>query len=269
MLAFPNAKINLGLQIVSKRSDGYHNIVSCLYPIPWYDVLEILPSEKFDFKQTGQIIPGSLEENLCVKAYRLLQSKYNLPPVSIHLHKTIPTGAGLAGGSADCAFTLRLLNQIFNLELKTDELALYAAQLGSDCPFFIKNLPAIASGRGTDLSMIDLDLSGYFMVLIYPNVHVSTKDAYQGVRPAAPQFELAATITKPITEWRKLMVNDFEKSIFELKPDIGKIKELLYSKGAVYASMSGSGSTVFGLFKADVSAEFKSIKHPIFFCLLK
>jgi len=269
MLAFPNAKINLGLQIISKRPDGYHNIVSCLYPIPWYDVLEIIPSKTFDFKQTGQLIPGNKDENLCVKAYQLLQTKYDLPPVSIHLHKAIPTGAGLAGGSADCAFTLRLINQVFNLGLKAAELENYAAQLGSDCPFFIQNLPAIATGRGTHLSPISLDLAGYFMVLIYPDIHVSTKEAYQGVIPQTPQYGLIENILNPVSEWKSKIENDFEKSIFQLKPQISQIKEYLYSKGAVYASMSGSGSTIFGLFKEDVSAEFKSLKHPIFFCLLK
>lgn len=252
MLSFPNAKINLGLNIVSKREDGYHNIESCFYPIPWRDSLEVIEAASFAFHSYGLDIPGDASSNLCVKAYELLKADHDLPPVEIHLLKNIPMGAGLGGGSADGTFTLKLLNDLFQLNLSSLQLEAYALQLGSDCPFFIQNQPAIATGRGEGLELIDLDLSGCTLAIHNPGIHISTKEAYAGITPKQPEISVADIISRPIQEWKDLLHNDFEDSIFPSHPAITQLKQDMYAAGAIYASMTGSGSTVFGLFEGEV-----------------
>ncbi|WP_370089770.1 4-(cytidine 5'-diphospho)-2-C-methyl-D-erythritol kinase [Ekhidna sp.] len=252
MITFPNAKINLGLNIVSKREDGYHNIESCFYPIPRHDSLEVIEAASFAFHSYGLDIPGDATSNLCVKAYELIKADFDIPPVEIHLLKTIPMGAGLGGGSADGAFTLKMLNNLFRLELSDSQLETYCLKLGSDCPFFIKNLPAIATGRGEHLQPIDLDLSGYYLAIYNPGIHVSTKEAYAGVTPRKAKISISNFINTPIQEWKDKLVNDFESSIFPNHPEIEQLKREMYDAGAIYASMTGSGSTVFGLFEEVV-----------------
>ncbi|WP_420575816.1 4-(cytidine 5'-diphospho)-2-C-methyl-D-erythritol kinase [Ekhidna sp.] len=261
MIVFPNAKINLGLNIVSKREDGYHNIESCFYPIPWHDSLEVIEAASFTFCSYGLEIPGDSSSNLCVKAYELLKADFKIPAVEIHLLKNIPMGAGLGGGSADGAFTLKMLNELFELGLTNLQLEAYALQLGSDCPFFIKNQSAIARGRGEQLEPIDLDLSGYYLAIHNPGIHVSTKDAYTGVTPHQPKSSVSEIIRKPIENWKETLKNDFEASIFPNHPEIEQLKKEMYEVGAVYASMTGSGSTVFGVFEDRIeNAEWKSFE---------
>lgn len=242
MIAFPPCKINLGLNVVRKRSDGYHDIETCFYPVPWTDILEVIPSDKFEFTMSGNSIPGN--DNLCVKAYDLLKP----PPARIHLHKIIPTGAGLGGGSSDAAWTLRLLNDVFNLGLKNEDLKRHAAKLGSDCSFFIDDVPMIGSGRGEVLLPANVNLKGKFIVIVKPDVHVSTVEAYSGIVPKESTLDIE---TVPFDEWRNHLKNDFEESIFRKHPAIAVIKDGLYRAGANYASMSGSGSAVFGIFSMN------------------
>lgn len=254
MISFPNAKVNLGLNILAKRPDGYHEISSCLYPIPWCDILEVVPSEKLSFSQTGLKIDGDPMNNLCVKAYEVLAKDFELPPVSIHLHKVIPMGAGLGGGSSDGTFCLKAISQIFNLGLSIAELETYAAVIGSDCPFFVKNIPSIATGTGTSLKPIDLDFDVSFIGVIYPDVHVSTQQAYSGTTPKTPVKVIEEIIPIDIKEWQDLLYNDFEKSVFHQFPKIKDTKDKMIEAGAIYASMSGSGSAVFGLFESEPKA---------------
>lgn len=257
MITFPNAKINLGLNITGKRPDGYHNLETVFYPIPLEDALEItLPNNtehKFALHQSGMEIAGDPETNLVVKAYKLLDEKYHLPPVDIYLYKRIPSGAGLGGGSADAAFMLKLLNEKFALNLSTNQLEEYAAVLGADCAFFIKNAPTFAEGIGNLFSPIALSLTGYQLLLVKPDIFVSTREAFARIRPHQPEHSLKEVIERPVSEWKSLMVNDFEKSVFPQHPAIGEIKEKLYREGAIYAAMSGSGSSVFGLFAPEAT----------------
>lgn len=255
MIVFPNAKINLGLNILERRADGFHNLESVFYPVGWSDALEILPAEKFSFQSSGIKIDGDLTGNLCVKVYQALKDKFNLPPVSIHLHKNIPIGAGLGGGSSDAAFTLRLLNQLFQLHLSTTEMQNFIRPFGSDCAFFIENKPVFAFGKGDQFNETELRLTGKHIVLIYPNLHVSTKEAYDGIVPQIPKNHLIDSIQKEIFTWKNSLKNDFEKSIFIKYPAISKLKEELYKMGALYASMSGSGSTVYGIFKEEMNMD--------------
>lgn len=259
MITFPNAKINIGLHITARRPDGYHNIETLFYPIALSDVLEIVPSQgnETTLTITGIKVDGELENNLVMKAYRLLQSKYPLPPVDIHLHKVIPFGAGLGGGSSDAAFTLKMLRDMFSLQLTNEELAAYASRLGADCPFFIYNSPLIATGIGDEFSNIDFTLNGKHIVLVKPSISVPTAQAYSQVTPRIPDVELCKKVTTPIASWRNNVVNDFEKSVFAIHPRIAAIKQRLYDMGAEYASMSGSGSSVFGIF--NHSCPFTSI----------
>ncbi len=270
MVCFPNAKINLGLTIIEKRTDGYHNLESLFYPISLCDVLEVVENpkaaEKKDSKQvicfesTGIPISGDPLSNLCVKAYELLSKDYPMPPVKIHLHKIIPVGAGLGGGSSDAACFIKLLNDKFELGLSWGEQHHYAKQVGSDCSFFISNKPAFAKGRGDELEPANVQLSGYRLVLIYPGIFISTAEAYSKVKPKKRDKELDTVIDglKP-ENWKGLVTNDFEDSVFDLHPLLSGIKKNLYAKGAVYASMSGSGSSVYGLFteKVDLKKEYK------------
>ena len=248
MITFPNAKINLGLQILRKRPDGFHDISSLFLPIPLTDVLEVVPSNSLAFTSSGLAIPGSPDDNLCLKAYELLRRDFDLPPVAIHLHKVIPMGAGLGGGSSNGAFLLVMLNSMFSWKLNEAQLEAYAAQLGSDCPFFIKNQAAIASGRGTELAPFPVDLKGHYLLLVFPDIHVGTKEAYAGVRPNDEQETTTDILALPIRDWKNRLVNDFEGSVFANHPALNTIKEALYHSGAVYASMTGSGSTIFGIF---------------------
>ncbi len=248
MVTFPNVKINLGLNILKKRADGFHDIESCFYPVNWCDALEIIPSSKLTFRSFGIDIPGNPEENLCLKAYHLLKKDFDIPPVEIILLKNVPIGAGLGGGSSDASFTLKTLNEIFSLSLSNEQLRRYASQLGSDCPFFINNQPVIASGTGTTFSDSSIQLSGKHITIIYPNIHVSTKEAYANVQPNDQTIPIEKLISAPIEAWRNELKNDFELSLFPKYPQLQELKDLLYDKGARYASMTGSGSAVYGIF---------------------
>ena len=255
MITFPNAKINLGLNIVEKRPDGYHNLETIFYPIPLQDALEITPWEggerKYKLAQSGIQIAGDDENNLVVKAYKLLDSLYNLLPIEINLLKHIPSGAGLGGGSADAAFMLCMLNQHFQLNIPNDQLEVYAAQLGADCAFFVENKPTFAEGIGNIFSPIELSLKGYKLLLVKPDIFVSTRDAFAQIKPKRPTISLKEVAKMPVEAWKTYMVNDFEESVFPQFPAIADIKAKLYDMGAIYASMSGSGSSVFALFKGD------------------
>lgn len=259
MICFPNAKINLGLNIVSRRANGYHNLETVFYPIRLKDALEIVPSESnepYRFFQTGIEIKGNADDNLVIKALKLISQEKEIPPIDVHLLKKIPFGAGLGGGSSNAAFMLKLLNETFSLGYSEIDLIRLAAQLGADCPFFIINKPAFATGIGEELEVIELDLSNYVFVLVKPDVFVSTKDAFAMITPAQPEISLKEIIKQPVSEWKELMRNDFEASIFPKYPEIGKIKQKLYDYGAVYASMSGSGSSVYGFFEKDIDIRF-------------
>ncbi|WP_143962303.1 4-(cytidine 5'-diphospho)-2-C-methyl-D-erythritol kinase [Litoribacter populi] len=251
MLSFPNAKINLGLYVTSKRKDGYHEIETCMVPIPLFDALEIIPGKKTEFTTTGLSIPGKEGDNLILKGLKLMRKDFNeLPHVHVHLHKNIPMGAGLGGGSADGAFALNTFNTLFDLHLESWFLEDYAAQLGSDCPFFIENTPKIATGRGEILEPIEIDLKGKWILLINPNIHIGTKEAYQGLTPKKPAKPLKEVLGNT-SLWKDDLVNDFETSVFAQHPQIQEIKDSLYEEGAYYASMSGSGATVYGLFDKE------------------
>lgn len=252
MITFPNAKINLGLNIVEKRPDGYHNLETVFYPVPIEDALEVnvlhQPGPKFRLHGAGLPIEGEAENNLVVKAYKLLDAEFNLPPVDIHLYKNIPSGAGLGGGSSDAAYMLKLLNEKFGLNLSDDALEEYAARLGADCAFFIRNAPTYAEGIGNIFSPISLSLKGYQILVVKPDIFVSTREAFARINPRHREVSLREVVKQPIEAWKELMVNDFEKSVFPQFPAIRGIKEELYQEGAVYAAMTGSGSSVFGLF---------------------
>lgn len=252
MITYPNAKINIGLNVVERRPDGYHNLETIFYPIPFTDALEITSSQDdVQLKVSGEILNGSPEDNLVMRAYRLLQQANpdKVKPVSIHLFKQIPTGAGLGGGSADAAFTLKALNERFKLDLSIAELEQLATKLGADCSFFIQNKPAFAEGIGNKFTDIDLNLKGMTLVLVKPDIFISTRDAYANIKPHHPETNLLELIKQPIEQWRDTIVNDFEASVFPVHPSLAAIKDQLYDLGAVYASMSGSGSTLFGLFR--------------------
>ncbi len=262
MIVFPNCKINLGLQISGKREDGFHNIETVFYPIPLKDALEIIPFENREqviFSSSGTKISGVTKNNLIVLAYYLIKKDFpDLPAVKIHLHKNIPIGAGLGGGSADGAFALQLLNQLFSLNLTREKLLDYSLQLGSDCPFFILNTPCIGMGRGEILEEIKLDLSGYKILLINPGTHINTGEAFANLNlktKPSTQSSLKLIINQPIESWKNLLKNDFELGVFKKFPFIKIIKDSLYAQGAVFAAMSGTGSTVFGLFKKDTPVE--------------
>lgn len=259
MITFPNCKINLGLNILRKREDGFHDLETVFFPINLQDALEIIPSAtKTQITVTG-IAAGNAENNLCLKAYLLVKKDYpQLPAITIHLHKAIPIGAGLGGGSADAAFMLQLLNTKFNLHIPGDKIFDYALQLGSDCSFFLLNKPCLASGRGEVLEPINLSLSGHKILLINPGIHVSTAEAFKKIIPAIPAKKIKDIVLQPIATWKEELGNDFENYVFERYPHIKKIKEDLYQKGAVYAAMSGSGSTVFGIFKKDEIINYKN-----------
>ena len=271
MLRFPNCKINIGLNILAKRPDGYHDIETLFYPVAIKDALEIViannSSTDVTFTASGLPISGETDSNLCIKAYQLLKKDFPaLPAVKIHLHKIIPMGAGLGGGSADAACTLQLLNETFKLNLSLTQLLQYALLLGSDCPFFINNKPAVGTGRGEVLEPCFTDLSNYKIILVYPAIHVNTKETFEALkldnfhknRPSIKQL-----ISQPVKDWKSLLKNDFEIPVFAKYPEIKNIKDLFYQYGAVYAAMSGSGSTVYGLFNKN---EIPAIKwNPLYY----
>lgn len=248
MILFPNAKINIGLHVLAKRPDGFHDVETVMVPLPFADVLEFLPAGKTRFESSGIPLDSSAEDNLVMKAYRRLQATYGLPPLEIYLHKQIPVGAGLGGGSADAAFMLQGLNAFFKLGLPEDALNRHAAALGSDCVLFIRNRPALATGRGEVLQPVSLDLTGFWVALVYPGFPVYSGKAYQYVSPASPEVPLEKAIGQPPDTWRNVLRNDFEPGMFSAIPEIKDVKATLYKAGAVYASMSGSGSAVYGLF---------------------
>lgn len=253
MLTFPNAKINLGLNIVSKRADGYHNIETIFYPIPIKDALEIIPADETKFIQSGIRIDVPAEKNIVFKAYNIIASEYDLPKFNIHLLKNIPFGAGLGGGSSDAAFMLKMLNEICELNIGKEKLEEAASKIGADCAFFIDNKPVFATGIGNIFEPVEMSLEGLYMCLVKPDISVSTPQAYSNAKPAIPELSLKDIVKHPIEEWKNLMVNDFEKTVFPQFPEIAEIKEKLYESGAIYASMSGSGSSVFGIFREMTS----------------
>ncbi len=262
MLVFPNCKINLGLHIVRKRSDGFHDLETVFYPVPLYDALELIPrvpenTEHFTqiplndtviyFASSGLQIPGKPEDNILIRACRLLLPS-NTPSFQIHLHKQIPLGAGLGGGSANGAFMLKLLQEAFQMNLPENKLQALARELGSDCPFFLINKPVFATGRGEITETIQIDLSGYSLLLVYAGIHIPTASSFAAIVPAPQAMSLSSAISLPVTEWKHHLINDFEKNAFILHPELSSLKAMLYEKGAVYASMTGSGSCLYGLF---------------------
>jgi len=264
MIQFPNCKINLGLSILAKRPDGYHELETVFYPIAVSDALEILPADTLTMTQSGIAVPGDPAQNLCLKAYHLLKKDFpQLPPVQMHLHKNIPMGAGLGGGSSDGTAALLILNQQFSLGLNDSELIDYASQLGSDCPFFVYNKACHAKGRGEILTPIELDLSNYQFLLVHPGIHIATKWAFQQLNPHTKSQSIQSIIEKPIAEWKAALINDFEAPVFEAEPTLSNIKDQLYQLGALYASMSGSGSSLFGIFPANHLNEAPSIAHAL------
>ncbi|MFZ2338667.1 MAG: 4-(cytidine 5'-diphospho)-2-C-methyl-D-erythritol kinase [Bacteroidales bacterium] len=268
MLVFPKAKINLGLRITGKRPDGYHDIETLFYPVGLCDALEIVRgsegSEKDLLTITGNSIPGTPDDNIVLKSVRKLRETFPVPWLTIHLHKKIPAGAGLGGGSSDAASTLRTINRIFGLSIDTRKLIDIAATLGSDCPFFIETVPAFASGRGEILTPAPFILNGYYIVLANSGIQAGTREAYAECKPALPETSLKELISKPVKEWKDSLINDFEEILFPKYPLIKELKSAFYTSGAVFSSMSGSGSTVFGIYsKKHVIPEFLA-KYVIF-----
>lgn len=273
MIIYPNAKINLGLNVVEKRPDGYHNLETVFYPIPLQDAIEItaVDNEKqteenvdYRLKVTGNLLDGTPDDNLVIKAYRLLRNDFDIAPCAFNVFKHIPTGAGLGGGSSDAAFTIKALNDRFGLGLTDTQMEKYAARLGADCAFFIRNKPVMATGIGSVFSPIELSLKGKTLVLVKPDIFVSTPDAYRLVKPHKPEQSLAELLKQPIETWKDNVKNDFEVSVFAKYPEIAGIKDMLYDLGAVYASMSGSGSSVFGIF--DQPLEHVDDSFAGYFC---
>lgn len=252
MLAFANAKINLGLFLTEKRTDGYHNLQTVFYPVKLYDVVELVDSSTTYCTIKGINIPGSIDDNICLKAFKTLQKDFNLPHQQIILLKNIPVGAGLGGGSADAAFLIKLVNEKFKLNLSVNKMRAYARGLGADCAFFIENKPTYAFAKGDEFEDLQIDLSEYFMVLVKPSIHVSTAEAYSKVKIKEPAISLKDLIHLPLTEWKTNILNDFEVSVFEKYPEIDEIKTKLYVAGATFALMSGSGSSVYAIFEKPI-----------------
>jgi 4-diphosphocytidyl-2-C-methyl-D-erythritol kinase len=262
MISFPNCKINLGLNIIRKRNDGFHDLETIFFPVPFTDILEIISAEEkndpiaIGFSLTGLHIDG--DDNLCTKAYNLLKRDFpHLPALKMHLHKVIPMGAGLGGGSSDGAFTLQLLNEKFKLQLNTQQLLDYALQLGSDCPFFIINKPCFATSRGEILQQININLTNYKIMIINPGIHSDTKWAFSKIIPREPKISILQIILQPIETWKDQLLNDFEAPLIVEYPQIKEIKEAMYQKGALYASLSGSGSSIFGIFAKEKNIDYK------------
>ncbi len=265
MLAFANAKINIGLNIVEKRPDGYHNIETIFYPVKLYDVVEITDATHTHCVLKGLPVPGDPAANLCLKAYSFLSEDFDLPPQQITLLKNIPIGAGLGGGSADAAFLLKMLNEKFKLNLADVALKEYASRLGADCAFFIDNKPMFAAGIGDQLEPVQLDLSAYHLVLVKPDLHVSTVNAYASIYPKKPSASLKDLLSLPVTTWKGAVNNDFEESIFKMFPEIAQIKAQLYDAGAIFALMSGSGSTVYAVFGEEIQLPELEKKYNVIY----
>lgn len=265
MIVFPNAKINIGLNIINRRTDGYHNLETVLYPIHIKDALEVVESPRLSFQSSGIEIPGHANENLCLKAFELMAKDFQIPSVGIHLHKNIPIGAGLGGGSADAAFFIKLINQKFQLGLTIGQMEDYARLLGADCAFFIQNKPFFAFGKGDEFKPVELDLSDYYIVLVMPPVHVSTGEAYRGVKPGWSELSLEKLIQTPPGQWKGKIKNDFEESIFKNHSSIRGVKSALYEAGALYASMSGSGSSMYGIFNEKVDLPDLERNNKVFY----
>ena len=263
MLTKPICKINLGLNVVERRPDGYHNLETVFYPVPICDTLEVFEMDdafpspyNCDLKVTNITIDGDEQKNLVVRAYNLLKQDFpSLPRIHAHLYKDIPTQAGMGGGSSDCGFMITLLNEQFHLGLSNEQMIRYAARLGADCAFFILNKPCYAEGIGERLEPIDLDLSGWYLAVVRPDIPVPTKEAFSLITPQHPAKNCRDIVMQPVETWRDGLANDFEKSVFALHPEIGDIKDRLYDLGATYAAMSGSGSSLFGLFRQTVSLD--------------
>lgn len=259
MLEFPNAKINIGLSIIRRREDGFHDLESLFYPVGMSDILEFIsePTSSdpagYRFKNSGILLTDPVEKNLCIQAYRLVKKQYAIPSLQIHLHKVIPPGSGLGGGSSNGAFMIRMLSKAFGLGMSEEKMEEMAAELGSDCPFFIRNQPAFATGRGENLLPVEPFLSGYHLVVVHPGIPIKTSEAYSRVTPSGMGTGLFDAIRLPIHEWKYTIRNDFEEQILLDHPEIGKLKELLYRSGALYSSLSGSGSAVYGIFDKAVS----------------
>jgi 4-diphosphocytidyl-2-C-methyl-D-erythritol kinase len=282
MILYPVAKINLGLNVVEKRPDGYHNLQTVFYPVPIKDRLEVETSREQRFQTlqqnsspmndcelcvTGIKVQGNAEQNLVVRAYRLLKEDFpTLPPVTATLHKGIPTQAGMGGGSSDCGYMIRLLNELFHLGLTDEQMIGYAARLGADCAFFIKSTPCYAEGIGERLQPVDLDLSGWYIGVVRPDIPVPTKEAFSRIRPHYPAKNCREVVQQPVETWRHDLVNDFEESVFALHPEIGRIKSQLYDLGATYALMSGSGSALFGLFSEEPTGLSRTFPEMFTFC---
>jgi len=255
MLLFPSAKINLGLRVTAKRSDGFHNIESIFYPVPLYDVVEFRVASENKLTIFGKPVPGKLSENLLGKTWKLLYRYYKIPPVEISLLKNIPAGSGLGGGSADATFFLKGLNDFFQLNITVGKLMDFAAQLGSDCPFFVRNRPAFVTGRGEIIQSCNLNLSNLFLVLVIPGLPLSTRTLFQRIVPKTSEISMQELVNRPVNRWQRQLSNDFEKIVFQDYPSLAKAKEELISRGALYASMSGTGSTLYGLFKTNPETE--------------
>lgn len=266
MIVFPNCKINLGLNITSKRDDGYHNLETVFLPLNFKDILEVIHADNstvaIQYSSGGISIEGELSNNLCAKAYHLLKKDFpGIPSIKLHLHKIIPAGAGLGGGSADGAFTLKLLNTKFNLGISTEQLIQYALQLGSDCPFFIYNKPCFATGRGEIIEPVDINLTDYKILIVNPGIHINTAWAFSQLSPLVPEVSIKEMVKRPINDWKKSLKNDFEESVFKQYSEISEIKETLYKSGAVYSSMSGSGSTIYGIFEKSTIINISFPQH--------
>ncbi len=261
MLIFPNAKLNLGLNVVKKRGDGFHDIESVFYPIFWQDALEIIENKDtnppFAYSQSGLFIDAKPEENLIYKTWQLINQTKKLPNIKVHLHKNIPMGAGLGGGSANVAFFINSVNTLFNLNFTEIEKIEIASKIGSDCAFFIKNKPVFAQGKGNEFSDITINLNKHYILVVFPDIHSNTKEAYSGLTPKLPQQNLKTVIENtPVENWNENVTNDFEQSIFKKYPAIEEVKSTLYKYNALYASMSGSGSAVYGIFKDKPAISF-------------
>lgn len=262
MICFPNCKINLGLNVIEKRADGFHSLHTVFYPVSWCDALEVIENKivnDIDLHFTGLTVDGKKEDNIIFRAWQLVRELTKLPSISVHLHKNIPMGAGIGGGSSDAAFFINLLDKKFTLGLTYQQKHSVASELGSDCAFFLDNKPVFAQGRGNEFSPVNINLDGYYLLLVYPGIHSNTRDAFQGLTPRQPANDIKSIIEqRAINEWKQELVNDFDATIMKKYPAIEKLKRDLYSRGALFASMSGSGSTVYGIFDKKPSLDFQA-----------
>lgn len=262
MVIFPHCKINLGLSVIEKRIDGFHNLETVLYPLPIRDMLEMIPGTKdFHFHASGIPLNVDQEQNLVVKAYHMIQEEYGIGPVQVHLHKLIPAGAGLGGGSSDASHALILLNNLFSLGLPIEKIEYYARKLGSDCAFFLNNKPMLADQKGDHFRSVDLDLDAYSILVVKPDLNINTAMAYSWIHPSKKELKLEEIIKLPVRQWQDNLINDFEKPVFDRHPELSSIKDRIRSMGALYTSMTGTGAAIFGIFEKPVFPE-KQIDFP-------